>query len=587
MRGLSAMAGNNELQLFPVRHTLRGYSRHSAAHDLRAGANLALMAFPQGMAYALIAGVPVQFGILCFIAASLVAPLFASSRFNSYGPSNATAVLILSSFLVLQLPPATMMAALPLLVLMAGIFLVIGAYMKVARLIQYVSRTVITGYITAAALLIIANQVKNVLGFDITPVSSFMGVLVHTAASLPETHWPALLLGILTGLSYYGLKRAMPTLPNVAITLVLMTFVSLLMAHFGYAVDTLAALHLEEWRFANIPVDFELVNQLAGAALALAFLITLEGTSIGKSLAARSGDRLNVNQEMFSLGMANISSAIAGGMAASASLTRSSLNLASGATTTLCNIYAAIIVAALLAGLSGFIQYIPKTSLAVLVIIIGISLISKHQIRIVSKSTRADATVFFTTLAAGLVFALDTAIYLGTAISIILFLRKVAEPELVEYTFNAEGHLTELPENSRRSNPEVSIVHVEGELFFGAAELFYDQIRRVCEDPNLRVVILKLRNAHHLDATSVFALLELIHYMRENDRILLVSEARKDAIRIFRNSGLIDVIGRENIFPDHPQNPTLSSARALKRAREFLGGVKADVSVYVDAGGKG
>ena len=133
-----------------------------------------------------------------------------------------------------------------------------------------------------------------------------------------------------------------------------------------------------------------------------------------------------------------------------------------------------------------------------------------------------------------------------------------------------------------RPNPEISIVHVEGELFFGAAELFRNQMRRVVEDPNLKVVVLKMRNSRHLDATSVLSLIELIEYMREKDRFLLVSEARKEVVRVFKNSGLIEVIGRENIFADAADNPTLSTAKALRRAKEIIGDRKADVSIYVN-----
>ena len=106
-------------------------------------------------------------------------------------------------------------------------------------------------------------------------------------------------------------------------------------------------------------------------------------------------------------------------------------------------------------------------------------------------------------------------------------------------------------------------------------------MRRVCEKPNLKVVLLKMRNAYHLDATSVLALEELIRYMQEQGRILLVSEVREDAMRIFTNSGLKDVIGEENIFPETPDNPTLATALALRRAMKFIGTQDADVHIYL------
>ncbi len=583
-RGIHALPRAEHLEFFPVRRTLRNYNGEAFRRDSIASVNLALLAFPQGMAYALIAGLPIQFGIICFVSASLVGSVFSSSRFNSYGPSNATAVLLLSTAVSFKMPPEQMLVAVPVVVMMAGLFLIVGALMKVAKLIQYISRTVIVGYITAAGCLIIANQIKNVLGITIESSASFVSVLHNTGTAIVDTHLPSLAIGLVTAAFYLSLRQRLPKLPNVALTLLVMTGIAYGMDYFGYSVATLQAVSLGELRIAVIPLDFDLISQLATAALAISFLITLEANSIGKSLAARAGDRINPNQEMFALGISNCTSAIFGGMPASASLTRSTLNYNSRCATSLTNVFGAILVAVLFIGLGGFIGMIPVPSLAVLVIMIGITLISRHQIRIVSRATRSDAIVFFTTLGAGLLFALDAAIYLGVAVSIILFLRKVAEPEMVEYAFNDEGQLTELSDPAARPNPEISIVHVEGELFFGAAELFYDQIRRVCEDPNLKIVVLKMRNAHHLDATAVMALEELVRYMRDNDRFLLISEVRKDAVRIFRNSGLINVIGRDNIFPDRPENPTLSTARTLKRARALLGGEKADVKIYV--GGK-
>lgn len=571
----------HELTFFPARKQVMSFGRDDFQADLRAGFNVALLAFPQGMAYALIAGLPIQFGLMCFIGASLVAPFFASSRFNSYGPSNATSVLILSSFLALQLTAAQMVVAAPVIVLMAGLFLMLGAYMKVARLIQYVSRTVITGYITAAALLIIANQVRNALGYSIEPSASFFGVVYSTILGLPFIHWPSLALSLITVLVYLLLNRYLRSFPTVAICLLVLTGVAYFMGSFGWTVETLQSVELGDWRFGNIHWSMSLFSQMASASLALALLVTLESNSIGKSLAAQSGDRMQPNQEMFALGAANVSSSFFGGMAASASLTRSTLNYNSGGVSPMSSFYAALIVAVLLVGLGGFIGYIPKPALAVVVITIGISLIKPAVIRMVSRATQSDGIVFYTTLMAGLLLALDTAIYLGAALSIILFLRKVAEPEMMEYAFNTEGELTEMKDTKERVAPQISIVHVEGELFFGAAEIFYEQMRRVCDDPNLKVVLLKLRHAHNLDATSVMALEELLKYMKDHDRILLLCEVRKEAVKIFKRSGLLEKVGRDYVFPDNPSNPTLSTARALKFAVSQLGDKSAEVKIFL------
>ncbi len=168
------------------------------------------------------------------------------------------------------------------------------------------------------------------------------------------------------------------------------------------------------------------------------------------------------------------------------------------------------------------------------------------------------------------------------ATSIILYLRKASRPSLVEYEFNPEGTLREKAADAQRQNPSFSIVHVEGELFFGAAELFSTQIQRTARDENLRVIILRMKNARHLDATSVMAMEELISYLRQSSRHLLISGLSKEFYRVLRKSGMVEVVGRENLFVGSALNPNLSTRNALKRAQVLLGTTDADTRIFYD-----
>lgn len=581
---------HNHLRYFPLRSSLSGYTGNKAASDLRAGLNVALLAFPQGMAYAAIAGLPIQYGIFGSAVAALLGPILSGSRFIVLGPTNATSVLVFASFLGMGIvEQSEKLGLISLIVLLSGVFLVLGAFLKVANLIQYISRSVVTGYITAAAIYIIINQLKKALGFEFSlpEGSTFLTVIWLTIKNLPMTHWPTLVISLVTAGMFWCLQRWFKALPNVAITLVIVSAIA-----FGFnsfletegiatAIKTLSAIDATQWTISLPPLQGDLISKVASVALVIAFLSVLEGTSIGKSLASRAGQKLDSNQEMLGMGLANIGCALYQGMPASGSLTRSQLNWNSGAATPLASIISGLLCAIGAYALGPYIMYIPVSVLGVLVIAIGLSLINRHVLRVVWNATGSDRIVFITTFAAALLIRLDFAIILGTGISVLLFLRKAAQPELTEFSPDGEGQLSPAGSASPSSAPEISIVHVEGDLFFGASELFRDQMRRVCEKPALKVVLLKMRNAYHLDATSVLALEELVRYMREQDRTLLVSEVRKDAVRIFKNSGLINIIGRENIFPDNPSNPTLATAKALKHAMQFMGTRDADVHIYL------
>jgi len=593
----------NQLDLFPLRKHLRGYNKEAASGDFRAGLNVALLAFPQGMAYALIAGLPIEYGIFGSAVAAIIAAFFAGSRFITLGPTNATSVMLYSSFAAIGITTTAEAAFyVPTLLLMVGLLLIVGAYLRVANLIQYISQTVVTGYISAAALLIIAGQLKNVLGISFAPgeqAITFVDKIYYTGLHLfnGEFHHESLFLGLLTFGIFITLKKRAPNWPNVAITLVLASAIAaglswltknlsadgtLLAFWNGDDINWLSAINASRWPVALPKINFDTINQMADAALAIALLCVLEGTSIGKSLAARSGERLDSNQEMLAIGASNLGAAFLGGMPASGSLTRSQLSWSSGGRTPLASLFNGLIVAGGAFLIGPLIRFIPQSVLAVLVILIGISLINQRAIRIVTHATRSDKWTFYTTFIGGLLFPLNTAIYFGVGLSIILFLRKAASPELVEYGFTEGGDLAELEGESKRAVQEISIVHVEGDLFFGAAEIFRDQVRRVCEDPLLKIVVVKMRNARHLDATAVMAIEELVHFMKEKERVLLLSECKKDVIRVLKNSRLLDEVGRENVFPDNPQNPTLSTAHALRRAQEIIGTAEADIKIYVN-----
>lgn len=553
--------------------------------DAKAAINVALLDFPQGMAYALIAGLPIQIGIFCSALASLTGPILASSRFVMLGPTNATAVMLLSTFLTLNYSQAEAVAALPLLLLLVGVFMTVGAFLRVAGITQYVSRAVVAGYITAAAFLIIVNQLKNTLGLtEVKRAGTFVESLVNLVKGLPSTDPDAVITALITLGVYLPLRKFGKMLPTVAITLVVTGIAVWVLDGIGW----LAPDYLDGFRLASWSPSLPILNlgefaNLANAALAIAFLSLLESSSIAKTLAAQAGDRIDLNQQMLSMGGANFVCAFGGGMAVSGSLTRSVLNFRSGARTAVSSIFSGGMLVVGLFFFGDLIGYIPRASLAVLVITVGISLINRGNIRTMVKSTREDALVFGSTFVGGLVFALDTAIYLGAVASIVLFVRKAARPSLKEISFDDRGNFVENEPTAQahhHKRPEIAILHVEGDLFFASCDIFLDQMRHLVEHPDLRIIILRLRNAHHLDASAALTIQDLIKFARRRERDVLVSGAHEEVEAVFRKSGTMTVLGEENFFRSNPGNPTVSTRDALKRAQTIMGTDKADITIY-------
>ena len=584
---LSQISSSNELGNPNLNIQKNGHS--NLLRDARSGLNVALLAFPQGMAYALVAGLPIHYGITCSIVAAIAAPIFSYSRYPILGPTNATAFMIFSYFLIYS-DSYQVVSLMPLLVLMVALILLTGAFFKVADLVQYVSRAVIIGYIAGAALLIIANQLNHVFGIDTEKEArSFFTILFGLFDRLDESNNASILLGLGTMISYFGLRKTMKALPTFAITLFLATIVNYFLGD-NLSIETFkgkqeGGTFLPDWSVFHSPSDLiDKVWELSGVAMGLAFLITLEISVVTKSIASRTGDSPKLNKDIFGSGMANIGCAFLSGMPASGSLTRSALNLSSGASGKLSSVFSGLIcgIGIWILSMSYFIGYIPKCALSALVIAVALSLFDWKQIIVCLWATRSDAFTFLVTFGSALIMPLHVAIFIGAATAVALFLRKAARPELIEYDMGSSGQLNELKSGEARTSPAISIVHVEGELFFGAAELFRNQIQSTASDPNLKVIILRMKNARHLDATSVIALEELVTFLRGEGRELLISGVMKEVYKVLKSSGAVQFIGRENIFPGSISNPNLATKNALKRAQEIIGSSDIDVRIYHD-----
>jgi sulfate permease, SulP family len=568
-----------QLDPLPIRHQFRGYSLTSLKADCLAGMNVALLAFPQGMAYAMLAKLPIQYGIYASAIASVVAPLFSRCSLMVIGPTNATAVMLLSVFLTLP-PEIDRLTATAVIVFLMSVFLIFGAFLQVASLLKFISRSVIIGYITGAALLIMANQLHHAFGTKIADASTMVDLFMATARSIPDLNWVACLLAAITIAAIYAIRRTPYRLPDAAIALLFASLVGVALAAMGMHSPMVDAMPAADWKFTPPVFTSQWLFLLTGPALAISFLAAMESTVMAKTLSSKTGERTNSNQEMLSLGLANLGSGLFSGMPASGSLTRSALNGQSGGVTGLSSIFAGLFCAGAAMVLGPFTAYIPKAVLAALVITVALSLIDFRRIKVALRATKSDAAVLLVTFLAAMFTPLDFAIFLGVGVSIALFLHKVSTPRLVEYAFNAEGNLGE--RENKRDHPHIAIIHVEGELFFGASDLFREELRRVAAEPELRVLILRMRNAHHLDATSILALEELILSMQKDGGHLIMSGASRDVYKIMRNTGVLETLGRDNFFMASPSNPNLATRNALKRAQELLGDQKVEIRIYHD-----
>jgi SulP family sulfate permease len=570
------------IRFFPLRAGLSGYGIDHFRRDAHAAALVSMVAFIQGMACAFIAGLPIQYGLVSAIIASIIGGAFSGSKVLIIGPTNAIAILALSTMASLNLTPEQRAVVIPALLLMTGIILLAASWFRIANLTQYVSRSVVIAYLTGAATLIAASQIQHILGFRVPDSGTLLNTVLQTTKLIPHTYWPSVTVAAITLAVFAVFQLRIPQIPASVASFAVGCGAAAVFEGLGYPLGRVTTEIPPLVPDQGLEISFDLVSRLSRIPLALALLSFLEASIIGKTNAARTGDRFDGNQHMFAMGLSNLATAFFSGMPVSGSYTRSRLNLAGGASSPIAAILGGVFCGAIFLAARSFIPGITSTVLAAVAIGIVTTLYNRHELNVIIRSSKSDGIVLVVTLGACCFLPLDAALYIGAGLSIILFLKKVGVPELVEYAFNTEGQLAEMSSVTKRPEPDISIVHVEGDLFFGAAEIFLDQARRVFEDPNLKVIILRMKNAHHLDATCAMAIQQLLEFAAENDRHVIVSGAHRQIFRVFQNSGLLDVIGRRSFFMDIPSNPTLSTRNALKRAQELLGEKKANIRLYLD-----
>ncbi len=582
---------------FPFIAEFRGYSWAKLRADLVAGATLTLVSVPQAIGFALILGLPPMTVIMSVVVGGFFSALFFSSHFHVFGPTTSVCLITAATVAAnagLGLHPLMLAAYIAFLI---GLVQFAAGLLNFGEVTKFISRSVVISYTTAIGVLLVASQTPNLLGFHVPAGQGFLTVIGEVIAAIRAINvsWWAIGIGGLTLAIFWAVQRWWKSWPEALIGLAVLgvaarLFALLVERDHIFGLQTVpflmvkdegaltAALPSLAW-LPPLAQQIQLLPRLASTVVAIAMIGMLEATAITKSLAARSGQHLDPNQELLGMGAGNMVAGLFGVTPGSSSFTRSAVNYQSGAASQLSSMLSSLVVLLILFFITPVFNYIPVAALAAHLMRVGYRLINRAQIRVALRSTRADAIVFAVTLGSALFFRLENAIYIGIGTALVLFLQKTSTPSLVEYAFNESGQLAEVADPSKRANPQISIIHVEGELFFGAADLFQEQVRRLAEDEHIRVFVLRMKNARHLDATAVMAMENLHDYLRRNGRFMLISGCNAEVLRVLRNSGLLAQIGEENVFPAEV-NLTMSTKRALTRATELLQTRRADIRLF-------
>jgi len=588
---------SDELSFFTVFKDFKDISIKNVKKDLMAGGTVALLTVPQTMAYALMAGLPLSSGVFAAIFSAIVASFFGSSRHLILGPSNAIAILlqtgtsqILNFYYPDLIEPERSVIAVSILTqltLLISLFHMLAAFFRLGNLIKYVSHSVIVGYLLGVACAVIVSQLYPFLGIE--PLRGGYTVFekgFYLAMHMASAHQGTIIVGCFSLFLLIALKRMDNRLPAGLLMLLTVSFFVFAEAYieesgfFGlfYPIAHEQAHHIAVVGDTGVLQDLSpvlifpifnlrIINELLPFAFAVALLSILESSAVAKSISSQSGQRYSVNQEILGLSLGHLTSAFTGAMPISGSPSRSFLNYQMGAKTRLSAIFSALFVAVLIYSLEPLIVHVPLAALSALLLVTVVNIVDRRQMMLCLKATNSDAWVLWMTFFSCLVFSLDIAFYIGIALSITLYLRHASSPQVVEFQLDDKGRIYPLGMEVDKTIQEVKFIKIEGELFFGAAEAFQTLLQYLMShSDHYQVLILQLKNARDLDATGCLALQQLNHYLRRDNKAMIICGITPHVWEVLANSGLSAELGSENLFRFADRYPTLHMQNAYHRA---------------------
>lgn len=518
----------------------------------------ALIVLPQAVAFATIAGLPPEYGLYAAMVPAIVAALWGSSWHLVSGPTTAISIVVFASISPLAEPGSPQFIGLVLtLTFLAGLIQLAMGLARLGALVNFISHTVIIGFTAGAAILIAASQIKNLFGLDVPRGAHFHEVLIYFGSHLMEIQPWVLTVGAVTLVSGILAKRYLQKLPYMIVAMVVGSVVAaILNVQYGSdatGIRTVGALVASFPPLSLPDFSFTAIQQTLFPATIIAILALTEAVAIARSVAIKSDQRIDSNQEFVGQGLSNIAGSFFSGYAASGSFNRSGVNYASGARTPLAAAMSAVFLLVIVLLVAPLAAYLPVPSMAAILFIVAWSLIDFHHIGEIIKRHKRERIILAITFV-GTLIDLEKGIFLGILVSLLFYLYRTSRPSIRELVPLAAER-----DNPRRkfvpadgeapTCPQMTLLRVEGSIFFGAVEYIQQHFRNVDEaDPQKKHLLLTARAIGIIDLAGAELLAKEASRRRKLGGGLYLVGVQPDLCEMLRRSGQVDTIGEEQIF---------------------------------------
>ena len=543
---------NKMKRYFPFLEWISPYNKKNLSGDISAGLTVGVMLIPQGMAYAMLAGLPPIYGLYASTIPLFIYAILGTSRQLAVGPVAMVALLISSGVgAIVPIGSEEFVSLAILLALMVGIIQFVMGALRLGLLVNFLSHPVIAGFTSAAAIIIAFSQLKHLLGIHI-PRGKVHETVVNFAENIGAINIPTLYLGLGAIVILIVIKKWMKRLPGPIIVVIFGTLAVYFLGLHDQGVRIIKEVPSGLPSFSLPIINGDNLIRLLPIALTISFIGFLESFAVGKVLQSKHRNyKISANQELIALGLANVVGAFFKAFPVMGGFGRSAVNNQAGAKTGLAAMISASLILVALLFLTSYFYYLPNAVLAAIIIVAVYGLIDFKEAKHLWKHDKKDFLVFMTTALGTLILGIEEGILIGVLLSLGLLIFKASYPHIAE--LGRVPGSTEFRNVERFSaletHNDILIIRFDAPLFFANASSLTNYIeQKLTQKPSVQHLILDISAMYNLDSSALHTLHDVVHDLKNKELRLYLAAVLGPVRDILRRNGLLHVDATEQFY---------------------------------------
>ncbi len=524
-------------------------------YDLIAGITGTIIVIPQAVAFAMIAGMPPIYGFYTAMLTPVIAAIFGSSYHLVSGPTTTSSIVLYAIISKFVTPSSDIEAFVSLAILlsfMAGVIKLFMGVVKMGKLVNFVSNSVIIGFSAGAGILIAFKQLKHIFGIKVPQGSSFYKIIEYIIQHIQETNWYAFTVAILTLLIALLIRKIKKISKlYMLVAMILGSFIAVWLGGVNHGIETVGKIPSNLPPFNPPNFNWQNMKMLSNGAFILAILGLVEAVAISRSIALNTHQKLNTNQEFVSQGISNVVSSFFSCYTSSASFTRSSINYQAGAKTPMSAIISALGLMLVVLLFADYASFLPKPAMGGIILLVGYNLIDFKHIKTIFKASRREVIVFAVTLIGTLFLELEEALVAGIFMALFFYLEKTSKPNIAVLGINKEKRLINIiRDKEAKSCSQLKIIRVDGSIYFGAIETISNFFIKLYEGNEVKTLLIIASGINFIDLAGAEWLTSEVTKWRERGGDVYFVGMKKVSQKVLSKGEFLDKIGKDHFFTD-------------------------------------